>query len=276
MQYTELSARHFAIGDIQGCLEPLQKLLDKINYNANQDTLWFTGDLVNRGPHSLRSLRFIKSLPNMITVLGNHDVALLAVAHEATHLRKQDSFAEIIAAPDRDELLNWLQQRPFLHHDATLKYTLTHAGIHPRWTLQQAIHYAKEVENLLQGESFKTYLHHIFGALPNVWDENLQGWERARLITNVFTRMRFCLEDGQLDFSASGTVRQHPDLIPWFEMKHRPTENDRILFGHWSALGGQTSNPHAIALDTGCVWGNCLTAFCLQTQERITVDCEKR
>lgn len=268
-------ARHFAIGDVQGCLDPLKRLLDKIQYEPKADQLWFAGDLVNRGPQSLETLRFIKSLPNIVCVLGNHDLALLAVAVEATELRPEDSFAEILHAQDRVELLEWLRNFGFLHHSPELGYTLVHAGIHPSWQLEQAKSYAQEIEEHLKGPNYKEYLKYIFGPKPDIWEPNLTGWDRSRLITNIFTRMRFCLPNGQLDFKATGTLKQHPELIPWYQFAKRPTQNERILFGHWSALRGITNNPNAIALDTGCVWGQCLTAFHLETQTRSSIDCEK-
>ncbi|MBN9286565.1 MAG: bis(5'-nucleosyl)-tetraphosphatase (symmetrical) [Gammaproteobacteria bacterium 39-13] len=268
--------RTFAIGDVQGCLEPLQQLLEKIHYDPKQDQLWFTGDLVNRGPDSLETLRFIQQLPeDTICVLGNHDLALLAVGAGAVPIRKQDTFNEILIAQDRDDLLDWLRQRPVLHHDPMLGFTLTHAGILPAWDLSQAIHLANELENAIRGPDYLAYLQNMYGNDPQMWDESLTSWERLRFITNAFTRMRFCTQDGALNMQAKGGLTDHANEIPWFTHPFRRTQQEKIVFGHWAALRGHCEIARVYPIDSGCVWGNCLTALCLQTEERIIIKCRE-
>ncbi|MBS0286509.1 MAG: symmetrical bis(5'-nucleosyl)-tetraphosphatase [Proteobacteria bacterium] len=265
----------YAIGDVQGCYHPLLQLLEKINYNPAQDALWFTGDLVNRGYHSLETIRFIKALPQKTKiVLGNHDLALLAYANGSIKPHPKDTFDEILQAPDAQDLLSWLKHLPLLHHDATLGFTLTHAGIYPLWDLVTAQNLAKEIEDLLQGPQSKVFFDHLFGNTPTAWDEKLTGWERARFIVNAFTRMRFCTSDGHLDLKANGSPAMHPELIPWFAFKERKLKSQNLIFGHWAALFGSPTTEHVIALDSGCVWGNCLTAFCLENKQSVSVDCK--
>ena len=264
----------YAIGDVQGCLPPLEQLLKKIDYDEARDELWFTGDLTNRGYHSLETLRFVKSLPNVIVVLGNHDLALLAVAHGSVKPHPKDTFQEILEAPDKEILLDWLKHRPLLHHDPISGFTLTHAGIYPAWDLNKATLLAKEVEALLQGPECNNFLDNLFGNAPLVWQDDLSGWDRARFIINAFTRMRFCTKNGELELKAKGSPALHPDLIPWYAFTPRQTQHERLIFGHWAALGAeQVSTDNVIALDTGCVWGNCLTAFCVQTEQKVSIDC---
>ncbi len=264
----------YAIGDVQGCLPPLLQLLDKINYEPTRDHLWFTGDLVNRGYHSLATLRFIKSLPHTVIVLGNHDLALLAINHGSVNKHPKDTFDEILTAPDKDELLNWLKQQVFLHHDPMLGYALSHAGIYPLWDFALAQDLAKELQDCLQGSLCDEYLSHLFGNEPSIWDDDLKGWERKRFITNAFTRMRFCKQSGELDLKAKGNPVLHPELIPWYAFPTRKACKDRLIFGHWAALNAQNVSEDIIPLDSGCVWGNCLTAFCLETKQKVTVDCK--
>jgi bis(5'-nucleosyl)-tetraphosphatase (symmetrical) len=265
----------YVIGDVQGCLTPLLQLLEKIQFSPLKDKLWFTGDLINRGHHSLETLRYIKQLPeDTICVLGNHDLALLAVAEHAVPVHPKDTLQDILDAPDKDELLNWLRKRPLLHHDPKLGYTLTHAGIYPSWDLEKAISLANELEKILQGEHYQDFLHNMYGNFPLFWDDNLEGWDRARFITNAFTRMRFLLPDGSLDMSSKGEPSAHPHEYPWFAFPKRQMQNEKIIFGHWASLKGKTDIPNVYPIDSGCVWGNCLTAFCLQTAEKVTVDCK--
>ena len=262
----------YAIGDLQGCYAALQNLLNKLNFNPEYDKLWFVGDLVNRGSDSLATLRFVKSLGNSaVTVLGNHDLHLLAVAHGIKTTRSKD-LQRILDASDSSELLLWLSQRPLLHHDSLSGYTMVHAGIYPSWSLAQAKEYAAELENSLQN-NLVDFLSHMYGDKPDKWDNHLQGFERLRFICNSFTRMRFVDEDGYLDHdnkmqpeTATGTSR------PWFEfIKNSDT---KIIFGHWSTLPLITG-PIVYAIDTGCVWGGSLSALCLETEEIIQVACQQ-
>lgn len=264
----------YVIGDVQGCLVPLKKMLDKINYQPHRDELWFTGDLVNRGPHSLQTLRFVKQLPSStICVLGNHDLALLAIAAGVAEPSPEDTFQAVLQAPDKSALLQWLRSQPLLHHDPHFKVTLTHAGIYPGWDLAQAMALAHELEEILRGPEYISFLQNMYGNHPTVWEDTLTGWERARFITNAFTRMRFCTASGALNLTSKGNTLQHAEEIPWFEIPNRRTKQDKILFGHWAALRGQCDVPHVYPLDGGCVWGYCLFALCLETNQRFSVDC---
>jgi len=266
----------YAIGDIQGCFGPLQKLLEKIQFHPAQDTLWLTGDLVNRGPESLATLRFIKSLGNrQRIVLGNHDLHLLAVAHETHPGQKEDTFQDILTAEDRDELIAWMLQLPLLTHDAKLGYTMVHAGLAPSWDLAMAISLAEEVCGILKSDQAREFFKHMYGNQPNEWRADLTGWDRIRCITNYLTRVRFCHPDGSLELETKGKKEDRPaDLIPWFDVPNRVNADLKIVFGHWAALGGITNTPNTFALDTGCAWGYCLTAMRLEDGERISVSCE--
>lgn len=264
----------YAIGDVQGCLRSLERLLEQIHYDPSQDILWFTGDLINRGPDSLGTLRYIQSLPaSTVCVLGNHDLALLAASCGAIEPSQGDTYQDILNAPDRENLLNWLRHRPLFHHDATQQFSLAHAGIYPQWDLPKAQRLSKEVELLLQGPQYQEAMHALFGDLPNVWQDTLQGWDRFRFIVNALTRMRFCDDKGVLELGSKGSAHQH--LMPWFTVPNRKTQHDKVIFGHWAALQGQTKTPMTYALDTGCVWGNALTAMCLETEQRFQVSCQQ-
>ena len=264
----------YAIGDLQGCYESLLRLLDKLHFDKTKDTLWFAGDLVNRGSDSLSTLRFVKSLgDSAITVLGNHDLHLLAIAYDVKTTRSPD-LQRILDAEDRDELLHWLSTRPLLHHDSRLNHTLTHAGIYPFWTLEQTQNYAAELENELKN-NLNNFLNNMYGNKPDKWNDSLTGFERLRFICNCFTRMRFCKKDGTLDFTSKGVPGTIPEgTLPWFEIPNRKTINEKLLFGHWSTLG-IINKENVYALDTGCVWGGKLTAVRIDTAiaEYISIDC---
>ena len=265
----------YAIGDIQGCFASLEALLFKIEFNKEHDTLWFAGDLVNRGPDSLSTLRFVRSLgDSAITVLGNHDLHLLAIA--ADHKQTRDkSLKKILKADDGPELLHWLRKQPLIHHDADLGFTIAHAGIYPKWSLSQAQEYADELHNVLKGDNYLDFIHNMYGNKPTKWKKKLEGWDRLRFICNAFTRMRFCNEDGKLDFKKNGTPKvEASEIIPWFDVPDRKMKSQRILFGHWSTLG-ILKREDVYALDTGCVWGGQLTALRidLDIPQYIGVDC---
>jgi bis(5'-nucleosyl)-tetraphosphatase (symmetrical) len=266
----------YAIGDIQGCLEPLMRLLAKIDFAPQKDTLWLTGDLVNRGPQSLETLRFIKDLGNaVITVLGNHDLTLLGVALNAIPYNPQKyTFQDILTAPDKAELIQWLLHQPLIHHDSKLGYTLVHAGFHPAWDLSLAQSLAKEVETTLQGSNPTHFLENLFGNKPDHWDPALTGIERLRFIINSLTRLRFCSPHGYLELNTKESAEQPPPgYLPWFEIPNRKSADLKILFGHWSSLEGKCTAPNVFPLDTGCVWGNCLTAMRLEDGERFSESC---
>ncbi|MCP4474316.1 MAG: symmetrical bis(5'-nucleosyl)-tetraphosphatase [Gammaproteobacteria bacterium] len=264
----------YAVGDIQGCFRELEALLAKINFSPKQDKLWLAGDLVNRGPQSLATLRFAKALADHCQiVLGNHDLHLLAVAETGRELNEKDTLQEILDAPDRDELLNWLRQQPLLFHDATLNYTMVHAAILPTWDLTTARTHAKEVESVLQGDHYRTLLSHLYGNEPDLWEDNLSDWPRYRFITNVLTRLRYCNPEGRIVlWEKRAPENVSPHLIPWFRYPNRATADEQIIFGHWAALNGRTKHPKLFALDTGCCWGNRLTALRLEDQQLFYVE----
>lgn len=257
----------YAIGDIQGCLSELKSLLDKISYEPQQDQLWFVGDLVNRGPESLATLRFIKSLPDTVITLGNHDLSLIAQAYTDRRPGKGDTIDCILKAPDRDELLLWLRQQKLFHRDKTLGYSMVHAGLPPQWGCKQARSYAKEVESALRSDDFVYFLQEMYGNQPDTWSDDLSGNERLRYITNALTRMRFCTRDGRLNLKLKGAPgsQEDRDYIPWFDIKKRKSGKQKIIFGHWSTLGLVHRN-NVYAIDTGCLWGGKLTA--------LRIDCE--
>jgi bis(5'-nucleosyl)-tetraphosphatase (symmetrical) len=256
----------YVIGDVQGCYQPLMALLEKIAFNEHEDTLWFCGDLVNRGQASLQTLRFIKQLPHALTVLGNHDLHLLAYAQHIRPKHPQDTLDDILAAPDKDELLHWLQQQPLLHHDAKLNVTLVHAGIYPLWDLTTAQNLAKEVAAQLQGPHCTILLKDMYGEQPQLWQDDLTGINRYRFIINAFTRMRFVNAKAELVLNQDGHPSAHPDLIPWFDFPLRKNVGP-IVFGHWARLGQFNKNNTVFCLDTGCVWGGQLTALRLEDKQ---------
>ena len=258
----------YAIGDVQGCYDPLCRLLEQINFDPSEDQLWFTGDLVNRGSHSLETLRFVRSLGTQaITVLGNHDFHLLAVYFADQPLNESDTLTSILNAPDGEELCHWLRQCPLLHQ--AMGYVLVHAGIYPLWDLKTAAHCAQELERSLQGPGFKEFLQGMYGNEPDYWQNNLTGLQRLRFICNSFTRMRMLNEQGQLKLECKTAPNQAPaDHIPWFSFPGRLTQQEKIIFGHWAALECKVNHPNLIALDSGCVWGNTLTCINLATLER--------
>lgn len=251
----------YAIGDVQGCYTALQQLLKKIHFDPVHDKLWFVGDLVNRGPDSLSVLRFVKNLGDRaITVLGNHDLHLLAVAAGLRNDKAHDLHA-ILAAPDRDELLHWLRQRPLLHHDASLGYTMIHAGLPPQWSLSTAMNCANELQEVLRSDRYLQFLDHMYGNEPIIWTDDLHGWDRLRFICNCFTRLRYCTATGELALKQKGAPgEQSAHLKPWFEVRATAPDQGPILFGHWSTLGIYSGNG-VYALDSGCVWGGTLSAL---------------
>jgi len=265
----------YVIGDVQGCFYQLQQLLTHIQFHPQRDTLWFTGDLVNRGPQSLEVLRFVKSLNNKSKiVLGNHDLHLLAVFYGARQMNPGDTFTDILMAPDAPELMYWLKSQSLFYYDEQSNIALVHAGVAPMWTIEKAVALAHEVEVVLCGDGYINFFKNMYGNEPALWQENLTGHDRLRCITNYFTRMRFCRADGRLDLFAKVEIKYaNDDLIPWFALPNRVNANHKIMFGHWAALGGIADAPNVYALDTGCVWGNCLTALRLEDGKRFSVKC---
>lgn len=271
----------YAVGDVQGCLDALRALLERIDFQPSRDRLWLVGDLVNRGPHSLETLRFVRELgERAVAVLGNHDLHLLAVAAGAARVRRRDTLSPVLGAPDRDVLLEWLRQRPLLHHDPDLAFTMVHAGLAPDWDLDTAARCAREVEAVLRGPGHRELLAHMYGDEPARWSNQLAGWARLRFIINALTRLRYCDEAGGLALGASGPPgSQSPGLVPWFEIPWRRSRERRIVFGHWATL--QLARPldpglHGVYhVDTGCVWGGHLTALRLDDRRFFHVHCDK-
>lgn len=250
----------YAVGDLQGCLDPLKRLLDTVGFDPAADRLWLVGDLVNRGPRSLEALRFVRQLGDTaVTVLGNHDLHLLAIHNGVHRVRRRDTVQAILDAPDRDLLMDWLRARPLMHHDAHLGWTMIHAGLPPQWDLDTASDCAAEVESVLRGQDHGRFLERMYGDEPNLWSPTLEGWDRLRFITNCFTRLRYCTADGRVDMEYKGAPGgQPPHLMPWFAVPGRRSTGHRIVFGHWSTLGFYQGDD-VLALDTGCVWGQHMT-----------------
>src|SRR5882757_9248984 len=258
----------YAIGDVQGCDTELGALLNALKFSEARDSLWFVGDLVNRGPDSLKVLRRIRALGDAATViLGNHDLHLLAVAYGGARLRSDDTLADVLAAPDRAALLEWLQERPLLHEDAGLNVCMVHAGLAPQWDLSRARNCAHELERALRRNPEKLFAR-LYGDQPDLWDDGLEGEERLRFIANSLTRLRYVDADGRLALRAKGSPKknQTKSLIPWFEAEDARWRGSRVVFGHWSTLG-YFSNADVTSLDTGCVWGDRLTALRLDVPD---------
>lgn len=264
----------YAIGDVQGCFDDLLRLLDAIQFDEQSDQLWFVGDLVNRGPKSLETLRFIKTLgKSAVTVLGNHDLHLIATAYKQRKPRKKDSLDQVLEAPDCDELLHWLRHQNLFHYNDD--YCLLHAGIPPQWNFSRTKKMARKAEKVLQSSNHIDFFKAMYGDKPDMWSADLQGLERIRFIVNCFTRIRYCQKDGRLDFKHNGAVGTQPKhLMPWFTVPGRQSAEMKIIFGHWSTLGYYQGN-NCYAIDTGCLWGGQLTAIKLGKKvKRLSIDCK--
>lgn len=265
----------YAIGDVQGCYDELRRLLDRLGFDPGRDRLWLTGDLVNRGPGSLATLRFIRGLGDAaVTVLGNHDLHLLALAAQRKCvLRPGDTLAETLAAPDRDELLHWLVRRPLLYEDSTVDFVMIHAGLPPQWDLSLARSLAREVESALVNAEPDFY-NRMYGDEPAAWDPALAGIDRLRFAINCFTRLRYCTAAGRLLMKLKGAPdTSPPHALAWFSVPGRRSLGTRIVFGHWSALGFRASDG-VYSLDTGCVWGGSLTALRIDTALPVAPVCQ--
>jgi bis(5'-nucleosyl)-tetraphosphatase (symmetrical) len=264
---------NYAIGDIHGCLHEFTALLKLINFSENRDKLWLVGDLVNRGPHSLEVLRFIRSIEkSVIITLGNHDLHLLALQFMPRLHAKFPLLGPIFAAPDCAELLHWLRMQPIMHYDDKLGFAMSHAGIFPHWEIEQASMYAREFESTLRSKKYSDLLFHMYGSKPERWEEKLSGWDRLRFIVNAFTRMRFCSADGKLNLTCKAEIGSEPfGYMPWFKVPNRKNSMIKIIFGHWAALAGKTDEPNIFALDTACVYGGKLTALRLEDEEEFSI-----
>jgi len=270
----------FVIGDVQGCLNDLIKLLKLMQFDPEIDELWLTGDLVNRGPQSLEVLRYLKKLPRCISVLGNHDLHLLAVAYADAPRSKSDTLDAVLSAPDRDELLTWLRKHPLLHQNADASITMVHAGISPQWSIAEAVSYAAEAEQHIRSDRFLGFLKSMYGNKPTRWSADLDQDSRLRYITNSFTRMRYVNDSMELCFKSKGSPgSQAAGYHPWFSLRlqaEQQEEKSVIVFGHWSTLG-YYHDDRVIALDSGCLWGHALTGVKLDNHGKIlehySVDC---
>lgn len=262
----------YVIGDLQGCLQQLKQLI-KLTREDSPNPQWiFLGDLVNRGPSSLHTLRYIRSLGSHARViLGNHDLHLLAASLGIRRIREGDELQEVLDAPDREELLTWLRMQPLAIHEN--QHLFVHAGVLPQWSAETTRTFASEVETMLRSERWQDLLQNMYGDEPNQWDDALSGMSRLRCIINALTRLRFCTPDGKMEFIHAGTLDSVPQgYLPWFDAPERQTKDSTLVFGHWSALG-LLLRPNLISLDTGCVWGGQLTALRLADRKLFHVDC---
>ena len=274
----------YLIGDLQGCNKPFQQLLEKIDFSPSTDTLYILGDLVNRGPDSLGVLRTLAAMGNAAhCLLGNHDLHMLAVWQGIRSAGRSDTLLEVLNAPDREPLMHWLRHRDLAIH--AHGWLMVHAGVLPQWTLERTMGLAGEVQAQLRGRGFKTFLESMYGNTPAQWSDSLRGADRWRVIVNGLTRLRFCTADGVMDFTSTRRAEEPPEgFQPWFDVAARATQQQLIAFGHWSTLSltqqqPDTSRGNALPLDTGCLWGGCLSAARLGQVagefELIQVQCEQ-
>lgn len=262
----------YAIGDVQGCYDPLRRLLDAFKFDPAHDTLWFVGDLVNRGPQSLATLRFVRGLgERAITVLGNHDLNLLAVAQGLRKPHREDTVEDILDAPDGGELLDWLRHRKLMHFDGA--YAMVHAGLLPQWSVARALELAGEVERVLRGPGYAPLLEKMYGNNPDAWGDALEGYARLRVIVNAMTRLRLCDAQGRMEFSHKTGLDGLPaGFMPWFDVPGRAHAGTPVVCGHWAALG-LVLRSDVLGIDTGCVWGRSLSALRLEDRRLFQCGC---
>jgi bis(5'-nucleosyl)-tetraphosphatase (symmetrical) len=265
----------YVIGDVQGCLSDLLEMMEVVDFKPERDRIWLTGDLVNRGEDSAGVLRWcMQHNAQVSVVLGNHDLHLLAVAEGFVPPHHKDTLSEILTAPDREPMLHWLRQQPVLHREGA--NVMVHAGLLPGWSVELAEALADELNAALRGPDWRVFLRAMYGNEPRHWDARLHGQERLRLIANAFTRTRYLHADGGMEFKQKGPLANAPQgLTPWFDFPQRASRGARIFFGHWSALG-LLLRDDVVALDTGCLWGGGLTAFCLEDGQVFRVSCQAR
>lgn len=257
----------YAIGDVQGCFDELQHLLRKAGFQGSKDKLWFVGDLVNRGPKSLEVLRFVRGLgERAVVVLGNHDLHLVTQHEGFERPREDDTFQDVLRAPDRSALVDWLRTRPMMHVEGG--YAMVHAGLLPQWSIEKALALGKEVERALAAPDYREFLKNMYGSRPDEWRDSLAGWDRLRVIVNAMTRLRFCTSEGRMEFRAKA-AKPPGGFAAWFEFRE---EKETIVCGHWSALGLKLTAKLA-ALDSGCVWGASLSALRLEDRALFQVPC---
>jgi bis(5'-nucleosyl)-tetraphosphatase (symmetrical) len=264
----------YAIGDIQGCLAPFKRLLDQISFDPRTDQLWLVGDLVNRGPDSLALLRFVRSLGDAVRiVLGNHDLFLLAAAEGIATVRHKDTIHDVLEAKDCSELMAWLRRQPLHYRKGS--FLMIHAGVLPQWTIDESARFAREVEVVLAGREYRTFLHSLFHGPTSQWNSSLTGQERLVSITRALTKLRTCTPTGEMS-GFSGPPEEVPTgYVPWFRIPHRKSADATIICGHWAALG-LCIEPNLLAIDSGCVWGRQLTAVRLEDRAVFQVDCSAR
>jgi bis(5'-nucleosyl)-tetraphosphatase (symmetrical) len=268
----------YAIGDIQGCYAELIELLDQLGFSPSRDRLWLVGDLVNRGRDSLAVLRFVKSLgARALMVLGNHDLHLVMQSAGYGKTSREDTLAEVLAAPDRDELIAWLRAQPLFHVED--EFALVHAGLLPQWDVAQALSLSSEVSAALIAPNYRDFLAHMWGSEPDAWRDDLAGWDRLRVVVNAMTRMRFCTPAGRMEFRAPGAKgppeRGPAGCLPWFDVPGRRSADHHVICGHWSALGFRRQH-NLLALDSGCLWGGYLTAVRLEDQRVFQLPCTRQ
>lgn len=263
----------YALGDIQGCFDEMQRLLETLAFDPSRDCLWLVGDLVNRGPQSLEVLRFVRSLGDRaVTVLGNHDLHLLVVAAGVRKAHPEDTLDAILRAPDRDELLDWLRRQRLMHSAGG--YAMVHAGLLPQWSAVKAMALAGEVESALRGADHGEFLNRMYGNAPVAWDDGLRGYDRLRVIVNAMTRLRLCTDSGVMEFSHKTGLDGAPaGYLPWFDVPARASRETPVVFGHWAALGLML-RADLLGLDSGCVWGRRLTAVRLDDRRVFQCGCE--
>jgi bis(5'-nucleosyl)-tetraphosphatase (symmetrical) len=262
----------YAIGDLQGCFAPLERLLEQLRFDPARDRAWFVGDLVNRGPDSLSCLRFVKSLGDAaVAVLGNHDLHLICRAEGIQKRKPRDTLEDVLGAPDCGELMQWLRHRPMFHVEGV--HAMVHAGLLPQWSVKRAAGLAQEVEAALRAPGYRAFLERMYGDEPNAWDDGLEGVDRLRVIVNAMTRMRVCDERGAMVLGFKGEPDEaNEGWTPWFDAPGRRSVDHVMVCGHWSALGLEI-RPDLLSLDSGCVWGRCLTAVRLEDRRVFQADC---
>jgi bis(5'-nucleosyl)-tetraphosphatase (symmetrical) len=261
-----------AIGDVQGCYDQLMRLLERAGYDDARDVLWFVGDLVNRGPQSAQTVRFAKKLgARQVTVLGNHDLALLVIAAGIKKPHRGDTYDELLAAPDREELLHWLRHQKMMH--AGEGYAMVHAGLLPQWSVARALALAQDVEFALQGPDYREFLANMYGNEPVRWRDELAGYDRLRVIVNAMSRMRLVTAEGSMEFGHKlGLANLPAGYLPWYVAPGRASRGDRVIFGHWAALG-LLLREDVVCLDSGCVWGRALSALRLEDRRLFQLEC---